>query len=322
MLGSSQAAGTLLAVKARLSVWGLGTTLRRLLGVRLGRLHQYLPRSLSVDHIKAEAGDDDLPSIALVTPSFNQARFVGETIRSVVGQAYPNLEYVVQDACSTDGTADILRAFVGKGVDIRIEPDEGQADALNRGFSRTSGEVMGYLNSDDLLLPGTLQFVGRFFRDNPSVDVIYGNRLIIDENGLEIGRWILPGHDPQLLRFVDYVPQESMFWRRRIWDRVGGRIDANLHFVLDWDLILRFVGAGAVFRHVPGLFGVFRVHGRQKSQADFVVRGAREMAGLQRRHSGLDLSRFDRVAHHWRYLLDHRRADGAFEASLLDKDWL
>lgn len=88
--------------------------------------------------------------------------------------------------------------------------------------------------------------------------------------------------------------------------------------MLDWDQILRFVGAGAVFRHVPGLFGVFRVHGRQKSQADFVVRGAKEMAGLQKRHSGLDLSRFDRVAHHWRYPLDHR-ADAAFEANLLDR---
>lgn len=307
-------AATLSALKARLSAWGFGGRLRRLFGVRLGRLHQYPPRALSVDRVDAAGADDGLPGIAIVTPSFNQARFVGETIRSVLEQAYPSLEYVVQDACSTDGTADVLRAFSGRGVDIRIEPDTGQADALNRGFQRSSGDVMGYLNSDDLLLPGTLRFVGSFFRDNPAVDVIYGNRLIVNEGGREIGRWILPGHDPQLLRCVDYVPQESMFWRRRIWDRVGGRFDARLHYALDWDLILRFVGAGAVFRHVPSLFGVFRVHGEQKSQADFVARGAKEMADLRSRHSDADMGRASLAVRHWRYLSKHRRADTVFAA--------
>lgn len=301
-------------VRARLSAWGLGTLLRRLLGVRLGRLHQYPPRPLSVSRIDARADDSNLPCISLVTPSFNHARFIGETIQSVVGQAYPHLQYVVQDACSTDGTADVLRHFRGERVDIRVEPDHGQADALNRGFAHTTGEVMGYLNSDDLLLPGALHFVGCYFRDNPSVDVIYGNRLIINEDGLEIGRWILPGHDSLVLRFVDYVPQESMFWRRRIWDRAGGCFDPNLHFALDWDLILRFIDAGAVFHHLPALFGVFRVHGKQKSQADFVARGAREMANLRSRHLDPDMGRTSLAAHHWRYLSKHRRADTAFAA--------
>lgn len=301
-------------MRARLSAWGLGTLLRRLLGVRLGRLHQYPPRPLSVFRIDPHIDDSDLPCISLVTPSFNHARFVGETIQSVVGQAYPHLQYVVQDACSRDGTADVLRPFSGKGVDIRVEPDEGQTDALNRGFARTTGEVMGYLNSDDLLLPGALHYVGRYFRDNPSVDVIYGNRLIINEDGLEIGRWILPGHDSLVLRFVDYVPQESMFWRRRIWDRVGGGFDTSLHFAMDWDLILRFADAGAVFHHLPGLFGIFRVHGKQKSQADFVARGAKEMANLRFRHSNADMGRARPAVHHWRYLSKHRRADAAFAA--------
>ncbi len=303
-------------MRARLSAWGLGTLLRRLLRVRLGRLHQYPPRPLSVSRIDVPADDSDLPCISLVTPSFNHARFIGETIQSVVGQAYPHLQYVVQDACSTDGTADVLRPFSGKGVDIRVEPDNGQADALNRGFARTTGEVMGYLNSDDLLLPGALHYVGRYFRDNPSVDVIYGNRLIINEDGLEIGRWILPGHDSLVLRFVDYVPQESMFWRRRIWDRAGGRLDANLHFAMDWDLILRFLDAGAVFHHVPELLGVFRAHGKQKSQADFVVRGAGEMATLRSQYSKRRIDDVKLAAHHWRYLSRHRQADASFAAGL------
>ena len=266
--------------------------------MRLGRLHQYSPRALSVSCIQATP-TDGLPVIALVTPSFNQSKFIGATIHSVLSQDYPHLQYVVQDACSTDGTQDALKSFVGDSIDIRIETDQGQADALNQAFSRTTAEVMGYLNSDDLLLPGTLHFVGCYFRDNPSVDVIYGNRLIIDEDGLEVGRWILPGHNDKVLRFVDYVPQESMFWRRCIWDRVGAHFDANLHFAMDWDLILRFISVSAVFHHIPNLFGIFRVHRNQKSQADFVARGVKEMADLRSRHGGESMNCFQRAALHW-----------------------
>lgn len=309
-------------MNSRLSAWGLGSKLRCVLGIRLGRLRQYPPKALSMERIDVSTADHALPCISIVTPSFNQVKFVGKTINSILEQGYQALQYVVQDACSTDGTAHVLESFVRKGVCVRIERDKGQADALNLGFAHTSGEVMAYLNSDDLFLPGTLRFVGSYFRDNPSVDVIYGNRLIIDEDGLEIGRWILPGHDPQLLKFIDYVPQESMFWRRRIWDRVGGRVDTNLHFALDWDLILRFVEAGAVFQHVPSLFGVFRVHEKQKSQADFVVRGAGEMAALRHRYAGMETRCLDRFVYHWRYLSKHRQADAAFEASLLNRDYV
>jgi len=282
-------------------------------------LYQYPPQPLSISHLDTHLGLSDLPFISLVTPSFNQAHFVRETIKSVLNQNYPYLQYVVQDACSSDGTDVVFKDFSVPGVDIWIEADHGQADALNRGFARTAGEIMGYLNSDDLLLPGTLHFVGRYFRDNPSVDVIYGNRLIVDENGLEIGRWILPGHNCKVLRFVDYVPQESMFWRRRIWDRVGAHFDANLQFAMDWDLILRFIDASAVFHHLPGLFGVFRAHRNQKSQADFVARGAKEMADLRLRHGDENMSRFRRAVLHWGYLSEHRRADAVFEAGLLDR---
>lgn len=301
---------------ARLSSWGLGSAFRRLLGVRLGRLRQYAPRALSVTSIKAEGDNRDLPRISLVTPSFNQARFIGGTVRSVLEQAYPNLEYVVQDACSTDGTADVLHAFLGAGVDMQIESDDGQADALNKGFSRTTGEVMGYLNSDDLLLPGTLHLVGRYFRDNPSVDVIYGNRLIIDEDGMEVGRWILPRHDSRVVRFVDYIPQESMFWRRAIWDRVGARFDDTLEFAMDWELILRFIDDNAAFRHIPALFGVFRAHGNQKSQADFMAHGAAEMTILRSRYREKNSGRVQRMLSHWRFLAEHRRADAVFARTL------
>jgi glycosyltransferase involved in cell wall biosynthesis len=304
-------------VTGRFSIARFRLWLPRMLGIRVGQLHQYPPRTPSVSHLHSAGDDRDLPAITLVTPSFNQACFVGATLRSVLEQGYPRLQYVIQDAQSSDGTAEVMKAFVGAPVDVRIEADDGQADALNRGFAGSTGEVMGYLNSDDLLLPGTLHLVGRYFRDHPSVDVIYGNRLIIDEAGREVGRWILPDHDPDIIRVIDYVPQESMFWRRGVWDRVGAGFDADLQFAMDWDLILRFLDVHAVMHHLPALFGVFRVHSHQKTQADFASSGAREIALLRGRYPGNKLGRGEFFWRHWRYLHRHRRADAAFSRRVI-----
>ena len=173
-------------IRARLSALGFGTALRRVAGIRLGRLIQYSPRALSVPSVADRGSDEGLPSIAIVTPSFNQAAYVGATLESVLSQDYPHLEYVVQDAGSTDGTLDVLAGFNSRGAVVIVESDRGQSDALNRGFGRTSSEIMAYLNADDMYLPGTLHRIGRFFRDHPSVDVVYGNRL---GSTVKRGRW-------------------------------------------------------------------------------------------------------------------------------------
>ena len=102
---------------------------------------------------------------------------------------------------------------------------------------------MAWINSDDFYLPGALAFVADYFAWHPDVDVLYGHRVLVDEQSREIGRWFLPKHDPEVLRLNDFVPQETLFWRRRIWDRVGG-IDPSYKFALDWDLLLRFQAAG------------------------------------------------------------------------------
>lgn len=303
-------------MKTLISALGIGTVIKRALGIRLGRLYQYPPQPLSVKQLDYVDNDQNLPTISLVTPSFNQAKFIGKTINSIKEQHYPKLQYIIQDACSKDGTEDIIKSFSDDGFDICIEPDQGQADALNKGFSRTSADIMCYLNSDDLLLPGTLHFIARYFSDTPSVDVIYGNRLIIDASGNEIGRWILSGHDSQVLRSVDYIPQETMFWRRRVWERVGAKFDENLQFAMDWELILRFLDAGAVFHHVPELFGIFRAHGAQKSQANFSARGAKEMTALRLRYGSKNLNSLQRILLHGRYLYQHVKADSAFGATL------
>src|SRR5262249_23541680 len=144
-------------------------------------------------------------------------------------------------------------------------PDEGQTQAINLGFQHTSGEIMAYLNSDDLLLPGSLAYVAGYMAAHPEVDVVYGHRILIDECDDEVARWVLPRHDDRVLTWANFVPQETLFWRRRIWERVGGTLDASFQFAMDWDLILRFREAGARFVRLPRFLGAFRVHARQKT---------------------------------------------------------
>ena len=115
---------------------------------------------------------------------------------------------------------------------------------------------MGYLKSNDMLLPGALRFVGEFFASHPNVDVIYGHRVIVDDNGQEVGRWILPPHDAEVIKYYDWVPQETLFWRSALYQAVGG-IDRAFQFAMDWDLVLRFINAGARFQRVPYSLGAF-----------------------------------------------------------------
>ena len=128
-------------------------------------------------HYTRTAAPANALKISIVTPSFEQGRFLDRTIYSVVTQNYPSLEYVVQDGGSTDNTVDVLRRFDRLLTAWTSEQDAGQADAINRGFARTNGEIMAWLNSDDLLLPGTLAVVAGYFAQHPEVDVVYGNRV-------------------------------------------------------------------------------------------------------------------------------------------------
>ena len=253
------------------------------------------------------------PTISIVTPSFEQGAYLERTIRSVLNQNYRALEYVVQDGASSDETLEILRRLDPLLDGWRSEPDEGQADAINRGFARTSGEIMAWLNSDDLLLPGTLAYVARYFAAHPGVDVVYGNRVMIDEHDRQIGVWILPAHDDGALMLADFVPQETLFWRRRIWDRIGGRVDSDFKFALDWDLLLRFRAAGATIVRLPRFLGAFRVHAQQKTTVDNVV-GLEECDALRSRVHGRVLP-IDEVGRRLRPYLMRQMAVHALQTS-------
>jgi glycosyltransferase involved in cell wall biosynthesis len=249
-----------------------------------------------------------MPVISIVTPSYNQGAFLAETMASILNQHYPALEYIVQDGGSTDGSAAVLAQYRSLLTHCESAPDRGQAHAINRGFQRATGAILAYLNSDDLLLPGTLRYVARYFSDHPRVDVVYGHRIIIDAAGGEVGRWILPPHQDEALLWRDYIPQETLFWRRSLWDRVGGMVDENLQFALDWDLLLRFHRAGARFVRLPCFLGAFRVHPQQKTATHLHNVGAREVEQLQARYHGRTVSEPEinrRVRHylrqHWVY---------------------
>lgn len=253
---------------------------------RLGNLHQYAPRQPNIKEVHAKKSLDYYPAISIVTPSFAQGEYIERTLLSVINQSYPNLEFFVQDGASKDNTTEVLEKHQEALSGWISEEDAGQSQAINRGFAKTCGEIMGWLNSDDLLLPGALHSVADYFNRHPDVDVVYGNRLLIDENDLEIGRWILPGHDSDVLSWVDYVPQETMFWRRGIWEKVGGGIDESFRFAMDWDLLVRFRDAGAKFGHIPQFLGAFRIHECQKTSAAINEIGHQEMNRIRERILG------------------------------------
>jgi FkbM family methyltransferase len=253
---------------------------------RLGRLRHYTPIPLKVPAAYLR----DLPPepalvISIVTPSFQHGQFLERTMRSVLDQHYPAIEYFVQDGSSNDGTPGLLARYENELSGWASEPDKGQADAINRGFARTTGEIMAWLNSDDLLLPGSLAYVAGFFSRHPDVDVVYGHRILIDESDGQIGVWLIPRHDDAALRLADFVPQETLFWRRRIWDGIGAELDLNFTYALDWDLLLRFQEAGAKMVRLPRFIGAFRIHDDQKTLAAR-SRGLAEMAILRERANG------------------------------------
>jgi len=206
-----------------------------------------------------------LPKISIVTPSFNQGAFIETAIKSIVYQNYENLEYFVFDGGSSDKTLDILHKY-SKHVDFWVsEKDEGQSDAISKGISRSSGEIIGWINSDDALYPGSLNKVGKFFELNPDTDVLIGGLSYADSDGKIIkNNFYFP-----LSRFLSSTGviafgQQSMFFRKSAYEKVGS-IRKDFHFCMDTELVYRFLENGCEFKVTHNLLGVFRWHQNMKS---------------------------------------------------------
>ncbi len=291
----------------------------RVIRPRLGVLDQHPPRPLHAAAPLAPtpiSAEVQLPTMTVVTPSFNQRRFLPTTVSSVLDQEYPGLEYIVRDGGSTDGSAEFLATLDDPRLRWSSQPDGGQAAAINDGHRAGTGEIMAWLNSDDIFLPGTLRYVGAFFATNPHVDVVYSHRVLIDGEGDEIGRWVLPAHDDDALKWADYVPQETLFWRRRLWARVGG-LDDSFRFAMDWDLLLRFSEADATMVRLPIFGGGFRVHPDQLTSSKLDTLGAEEIRRLRRRCHGREVSSSEVASALAPYLARHVVLDRAWRAGLV-----
>jgi FkbM family methyltransferase len=219
------------------------------------------------------------PRISVVTATRDQGAYLEETMRSVLLQGYPNLEYILVDGSSTDNTRAILQRYRDRLAACVSEPDKGQSDALNKGLSRATGDVLAWLNSDDQYLPNTLRVVAETF-DRSDADMVAGGTVIVrdhERHPVAIHHSRLPYDQtialslPDLADFDgkwrngDYFYQPEVFWKRTIWERAGSSVREDLKFAMDYELWLRFASHGARIRHVRENLAIFRVHGAQKT---------------------------------------------------------
>lgn len=258
----------------------------------LGELRpQYRPRPLRVPAGYLRTSPPaPVPSISMVVPSLNSAAHIEAALDSVLSQGYPRLELIVMDGGSDDGSVRILEGMAGRLDHLESGPDRGQAAAINAGFGKATGEIRSWLNADDLLLPGSLAAVAGHFARHPEVDVVYGHRILIDEDGRDVGLWVTPPHGDDALVWFDFIPQETVFWRRELWERVGG-LDESFDLALDWDLLVRFREAGATIARLPRFLGCMRLHPGQKTASrpgEAVTELAEIRDRVHGRHVGLE----------------------------------
>jgi glycosyltransferase involved in cell wall biosynthesis len=212
-----------------------------------------------------------LPRITVVTPSLNQGRFIERTIRSVLDQKYPDLEYFVVDGGSTDGTVDLLETY-GSRIRWTSAKDRGQSDAVNKGLAQATGEVCSFLNADDLYEPGALLRVGEYFASHTEQVWLAGRCRIIDAEDREIRRlvtayknfWLRLG-SYEVLTVLNYISQPAVFWRRRVMEEVG-HLKETLHYGMDYDFWLR-IGKRYPLDTLPEYLAGFRVHPSSKTGA-------------------------------------------------------
>ena len=207
------------------------------------------------------------PKITVVTTNLNQGNFLELTIQSVINQGYPNLEYIIIDGKSTDQSVEIIKKYETYLTYWESSKDEGMYHAINKGFGLSTGQIMTYLNSDDLLAPRSLFTIAQIFTDNETISWVNGFQNIIDE----LGRYILVGSIPAwskyhyLLKQFKFIQQEGCFWRRDLWDKAGGYINTNYLYASDLELWSRFFVFQKLY-YVPTILGSFRRRKGQKSE--------------------------------------------------------
>lgn len=218
------------------------------------------------------------PKISIVTPSYNQAQFLEQTIQSILSQKYPNLEYIIMDGGSTDASAEIIQKYSDKLTYWQSKKDSGQADAILSGFEMCTGDVIGWINSDDVLLPGALTEVGNYFLNNSDTEFLIGSSITIDENNkvilnargipiFNIGRSV---NSCQLMYWGCGFNQPASFWKREVYNKIG-KIDKSFYFSFDLDLFIRLTLKKRSAK-TSKFLAAFRVHSQSKTTLNDDIR--------------------------------------------------
>jgi glycosyltransferase involved in cell wall biosynthesis len=227
------------------------------------------------------------PLISIVTPSFNQAEFLSETILSVLGQRYARLQYVIMDGGSSDKSPEIIRGFSKEIHYWQSAPDNGQSGAINAGFGKCSGEILGWLNSDDFYLPGVFSEISRRL-DSGKAQILAGNCVSIDAAHHRASYSSVPEKLREYdLTLWDYLIQPSTFWTRKAW-KLTGPLDEKMRYAFDWDWFIRAKRAGVEFISTESCLAAYRIHSAHKTGGGGMER-VQELAQIYERYHGLSL---------------------------------
>jgi len=202
----------------------------------------------------------ETPLVSIITPSFNQARYLEATIQSVLGQEYPRIEYIIVDGGSSDGSLEVIQKYASRLAWWVSEKDKGQTDAINKGFNRATGEILAWLNSDDIYQAGAVAQAVQYLVEHPETGLVYADCNFINEEGRVIGKFHAAQTNLRRLRagYV-HIPQQTMFFRAQYWREVGP-LDPTFYFAMDYDLWTR-LAARAPFKYLAGkTWANFRLH--------------------------------------------------------------
>jgi len=266
--------------------------------------------------------DSEYPLVAIVTPSFNQARYLEVTIQAVLSQDYPRIEYIIMDGASQDGSIEMIKKYENRLAYWVSEKDSGQAEAINKGLAHANGDILAWLNSDDFYLTNTISRVVKIFEENPNVIMIYGDMLAVDELGKTINVLKYKQLSLEDLLCFQIIGQPAVFFRRAAFEKAGG-LDTTFHFLLDHHLWIRIAQQGKIL-HVPQTLAAARYHAEAKNRAKAAQFGreafrildwAKSQAGLAEVVASVE--RRARASAHRvdaRYLLDGGKSISAFTA--------
>ena len=261
--------------------------------------------------------------VSIITPSYNQAKYLEQTITSVLEQSYPSIEYIVVDGKSKDNSIDIIKKYADKLAYWVSEKDKGQADAINKGFSRATGEIIAWLNSDDYYLPGAVQAAVKVFEENPDIVLVYGNMLAVNEHGVTFNTMNYSQLTLKDLLCFNIIGQPAVFMRRSALQQTSG-LDATFHFLLDHLLWIQIAKQGKIL-HVNQTWAAARYHAEAKNVSKAAEFGREAFRILETIAQDKDLAKallsVDRRAHASAFRVDARYLlDGGYPAKAL-RQW-